>query len=88
MSSNHSRKGLAEKRNVILGRVEDALINKVSNILLRMGARSSQKTWKKLFDIAEDLDKDGAYAPVVNAVFLRYFPMRKQRLQLSDLRCS
>ncbi|MBW1974638.1 MAG: radical SAM protein [Deltaproteobacteria bacterium] len=68
MSSNYSRKGFAEKRNVILGRVEDTLINKVSNILLRMEAKISQKTWKKLFDIAEDLDKDGAYAPAVNAV--------------------
>ncbi|MBW1936813.1 MAG: radical SAM protein, partial [Deltaproteobacteria bacterium] len=68
MSDNHSIEGLKEKRNVIRCRVEEAVINQVSNILFRMQGKVSKKAWEKLLNIAEDLDKDGSFALAINAV--------------------
>ncbi len=68
MSGDYIGESLKEKRNIIIGRAEDVVINQVSNILLRIKGKVSQKAWRKLLNIAEGLDKDGTYAPAINAV--------------------
>ena len=61
MSGDYIGESLKEKRNIIIGRAEDVVINQVSNILLRIKGKVSQKAWRKLLNIAEGLDKDGTY---------------------------
>jgi len=68
MSGNHLAENLTERKNVIVGNAQDAIINQVSNILLRMRGKLSRKAWRKLLKIADNLDKDGIYAPAINAV--------------------
>lgn len=68
MSSNHLVESLTEKKNAIVDHAEETVINQVSNILLRMRGKLSQKAWRKLLKIAEEMDSDGTYSPTINAI--------------------
>ena len=59
---------MTEKKDVITDRAEEAIINQVSNILLRMRVKLSLKAWGKLLKIAEELDSNGTYTPTINAL--------------------
>ena len=59
---------MTEKKDVITDHAQEAIINQVSNILLRMRCKVSLKAWRKLLKIAEELDSDGTYNPTINAI--------------------
>jgi MoaA/NifB/PqqE/SkfB family radical SAM enzyme len=68
MSSNHLVESLTEKKNVVADHAQDAIINQATNILLGIQGKVSKKGWTKLLKLADSLDKDGIYAPAINAV--------------------
>jgi len=59
---------MTEKKDVITDHAQEAIINQVSNILLRMRGKLSLKAWRKLLKIAEELDSGGTYTPTINAL--------------------
>ncbi len=61
-------KFLEERKKIAIARTQDALIDQVTNILIRMQGKISDKAWLKLIRIAESLDKKGVYASAIHAI--------------------
>jgi len=59
---------MTEKKDVITEHTQEAIINQATNILLGIQGKISKKAWAKLIRMAEGLDKDGIYAPAINAI--------------------
>ncbi|MEA2038303.1 MAG: radical SAM protein [Thermodesulfobacteriota bacterium] len=68
MSGNNVVESLTERKNVIVNHAEEAILNKMINILLGIQDKVSRNAWTKLLRIAEGMDRDRNYAPAINAV--------------------
>lgn len=67
MSDKRVIKFLKERKNAAKELTQDLLVNQVTNILIRMQGKVSDKAWLKLIRIAEGLDKEGVYTSAIRA---------------------